>query len=284
MCWDDAVFWPTKFKLEGREFTYPEAGKAFRINPGVLLHRVMTGASAVDALANAPDLFLGEVGCSLGFLRVVAERASFKRVKVRCSRCGYEYETLRENLNKARHSISKRAGCAHCYKSRTLFRDGDRFLTISDVVGQTKLNTGTIYDRLRAMGEDSSLYGVVELADVLSRGRTDGVVLARRQYAIGERVGAYTVQGYVTGGLYTVTCDQGHVRELQADVMKRVQCGACLGRGLLSEVEVGGRKMRTEALARVVGLSAHTVKQRLRKGETPENILLTGRRWTRRSS
>lgn len=277
MRWDDAAFWPSKFKLEGREFTYPEAGKAFRINPGVLLHRVTIGMSPVDALMFPIDLFMREIGYSLGFLRVI--NLTPTQVTIQCSRCLRTSEVNRENLQKGQATSTKRSGCAHCYKSKVLFRDGDRFLTALDAQKEIHLSYAGLRDRLRRAGIDVKLWSVVDLAAVRAVGRSDGVVLARRKYRIGDRIGLYTVQGYVRRG-YVVVCDRGHTKQMDTDMAERAKsCGTCSGRGQHGqEMVVGGRRMSAEALARVAGLSVQTVRLRLRKGSSPEDILFARRR------
>lgn len=278
-----------KFKLGDREFTYPEAGKAYRINPGVLLYRMTSGLLAVDALANVSEQPLTELGYCVGFLRVTGfsrsvakkqrnQSAAEDPVEVQCSRCLSKYKPQRRFLLQRRANLLHRSGCSHCYKSRVLFQDEDRFLTVGDTIAETGFCASTLYNRLHTLGVDASVHSVVKLSDLRACTREDGVVVARRKYAINERVGIHTVQGYVVGGGYTVTCDRGHVKEMPADALEQSgQCGACMGRGSQMEVTVGDRKMRIEAFARIVGRSVSAVKKRIKGGATAEGLLLARR-------
>ena len=236
--------------------------------------------SAVDAFANADESLAREVGDSLGFLRVVEVRGPrADRVIVRCSRCTSTSETGRVGLLGARHTLFKRAGCAHCYKSRILFRDGERLLTLVDASKEMGVSLTATYYRLKKMEVDVMVESVIELSEIRACGRADGIVPARRKYAVGDRVGIYTVQGFVRGGIYTMVCPKGHVRGMTSDAAEaRKQCGVCTGYGTWTEVEVGGRKMRIEAFARMADLSVGAVMQRLKKGQSPESVLFA-RRW-----
>lgn len=194
----------------------------------------------------------------------------------RCSRCWKEVQTTRHTLLEARASYLKRAGCNHCYRSKLLVAHGDRRLTVGDLAEELKLSVGALYDRLKRAGIDAESYVVLDFSEV-PKGRTDGIMEARRAFKVGDQVGEYRILGYKPGGVYHVSCGGGHEKMMEADAIRHQgRCGDCMGRGQYGVLMVGGREFRISEFARIVGLSEVAVKGWLKKGYTPEQVLLMG--------
>lgn len=155
-----------------------------------------------------------------------------------------------------------------------MIQDGNRRLTVGDLAEEMELAVTVVYDRLDRAGFGAETHRILDLNEV-PRGRSDGIVEARRILQIGQQIGAYTVLKYEPGGDYLVKCKNGHEKKMQSDQLKKArQCGVCLGRGQYNVVMLGGREFRISEFSRITGLRELTIKQWLKKGRTPEQILL----------